>query len=1049
MRFPQYFIDRPIFAGVLSILILLLGGASMMRLPVSEYPEVVPPTLSIRATYPGADPETIAATVAGPLEQQMTGLDNLLYMLSQSTGDGGMTLTLTFKIGTDINRVLVDVQNRIQLATPRLPDEVRRLGVIAQRRGDLLMVVHVLSPDDSFDTLTLVNYAKLYVRDRLAALPGVGDAIVFGAGDYSMRIWLDPDRLSARGMQPGDVEQAIREQNVQVAAGTLAQPPVAGEPSLQLQVTTRGRLTDAQEFENIIVRRGEQGQLVRLRDVARVELGGNTYALRSLLDNRPAAAIPIFQAPGTNAIATSNAVRAAMTKLQESFPPGMTHAVIYDPTTFVRASIQEVVKTLLQAIGLVVLVVIVFLQTWRASVIPLIAVPVSLVGTFAAMHLFGFSINSLSLFGLVLAIGIVVDDAIVVVENVERNIANGLEPRAATKQAMREVSGPILATALVLSSVFIPTAFISGLTGRFYQQFALTIAFSTIISTFNSLTLSPALCALMLKRHEPGHRPGGQLFGWFFRGFNRVFGATGRGYVAVARGAIRISVVMLLIYAGLLGLTGFTFAKTPSAFIPDQDKGFLFSFLKLPDGASLGRTEAAVRQMTEIAMKQPGVEHVVAFPGMTPTFAANSNFAVAFILLKPYEQRRSPELASAMIAHALSGGFQAIPDAIGFAFQAPPVLGLGLTGGFDIYIQDRGSIGLPALDGIKQQVLGAMHQSKVLDPFQSRSFFTMNVPRVVVDIDRDKLAAQSVALKDVYDALQGYFGSSYVNDFNRFNRTWQVTVQADAPFRMGTGSIERLKVRNATGAMVPLSSFITVRDIAGPSQASDYNTLPAIDISGAPIPGVSGDQAQAEMAGILAKVLPHGVSYEWTGLTYQQMLAGNTVVYIFPMCVLLVLLVLAAFYESLTLPLAIVLIVPMCLLSALLGVHLAHGNNNIMTQIGLIVLVGLACKNAILIVEFAKDAEILKNLDPVAAAVEGCRLRLRPILMTSIAFIMGVSPLLTGFGAGSELRFATGVAVFSGMIGVTIFGLLLTPVFYVVLRRLSRNRPLKRHDLED
>ncbi|MBA2481316.1 MAG: multidrug efflux RND transporter permease subunit [Planctomycetes bacterium] len=1047
MRFPHYFIDRPIFAGVLSILIVLLGGLSMLRLPVSEYPEVVPPTLDIRATYPGADPETVAATVAGPLEQQMTGLDNLLYMLSQSTGDGGMSLTLTFKIGTDLNRVLVDVQNRIQQATPRLPEEVRRLGVIAHRRGDMLMVVHLLSPDDTFDTLTLVNYAKLYVRDRLAAIPGVGDAVVFGAGDYSMRIWLDPDRLTARGLQPGDVERAIREQNVQVAAGTLAQPPVAGSPALQLQVTTRGRLTDVAEFENIIVRRGAEGQLVRLRDVARIELGGNTYALRSLLDNKPAAAIPIFQAPGTNAIATSTAVRAEMAKLQETLPKGMTYAIVYDPTTFVRASIDEVVVTLLEAIALVVLVVIVFLQTWRASIIPLIAVPVSLIGTFAAMHLFGFSINSLSLFGLVLAIGIVVDDAIVVVENAERNIADGLDPRAATKQAMREVSGPILATALVLASVFIPTAFISGLTGRFYQQFALTIAFSTIISAFNSLTLSPALCALLLKRHEKDHRPGGMLLGWFFRGFNRVFGAGARGYVSVARRAIRLSALMLILYLGLLVLTGYTFTKTPSAFIPGQDKGFVVSIVILPDGTSLGRTEAAVRQMTDIALKHPAVEHVVAFPGMSPSFAANSAFCIAFITLKHYDQRPGPENASPAVAGMLSGQFQGIPDALCFALQPPPVLGLGLGGGFELYLQDRGNLGLTALNGIAQQVVGAMHQSKLLA--QGRSLYTMNVPRVVVDIDRDKLEAQHVALRDVFDALQGYFGSSYVNDFNRFNRTWQVTVQADAQFRMGLASIERIKIRNAAGGMVPLSSFVTVRDTSGPSQVNGYNTFPSIDLSGAPAMGVSGDQAQAEMVAILERVLPRGVGYEWTGLTYQQILAGNTVIYIFPICVLLVLLVLAAFYESLTLPLAIILIVPMCLLSALVGVHLGDSDNNIMTQIGLIVLVGLACKNAILIVEFAKDAEVLKGMDPIAAAIEACRLRLRPILMTSIAFIMGVSPLLTGFGAGAELRRATGLAVFSGMIGVTIFGLLLTPVFYVVLRRVSRNRPFKRHDHDE
>ncbi len=1048
MRLPQYFIDRPIFAGVLSIFIMLIGAAALTRLPISEYPEVVPPTLVIAARYPGASPETVSATVAGPLEQQMTGLNDLLYMLSQSSADGGMSLTLTFKKGTNLNDALVEVQNRIQQASPRLPDEVRRFGVVAQRRGDLLMVINVLSEDNSFDTLTLVNYSKLFIRNRLATVPGVGDAVVFGAGDYSMRVWLDPAKLDARGLQPGDVINAIRGQNVQVTAGTLAEPPTTGVAPIQLQLITQGRLSDAKEFEDIIVSRGAQGQLVRLSDVARVELGGNTYAIASSLDNKPAAAIPIFQAPGSNALATSTAVRAMMDEITKTMPKGMAPYIIYDPTTFVRASITEVVKTLLIAIGLVVLVVILFLQTWRASLIPLVAVPSSLIGTFAVMYWLGFSINSLSLFGLVLSIGIVVDDAIVVTENVLRNLENGLQPRAATKQAMREVSGPIVASALVLSSVFIPTAFISGLSGAFYQQFALTIAISTVISAFSSLTLSPALAALLLKPMVHGQRPGGPLLGWFFGGFNWLFGATSSGYVRAAATGIRFRPIMLVLYACLIGLGVWLFMRTPSAFVPAQDKGFLIVIVKLPDGASLDRTKEAVRQMTELAHKNPAVKNVIVFAGMSPAFASMSNFALGFIRLNEYEERTTPELSGPAIAGALSGAFSQVPDALCFAFSPPPVFGLGLTGGFDLFLQDRSGMGLPALYATAQQVLGGMRQSKLLDPGQSRTLFTMGVPRIQVDVDREKLVAQGVPIANVYDALQGYFGSVYVNDFNRFNRTWQVTVQADSPFRMSPNDVTRIKVKNNAGQMVPLSSFVALSEVAGPTQANNYNTYPSIDISGAGAPGVSGDQAMAETTSILQRTLPPGVGYEWTGLTYQQILAGNSAVYIFPICVLLVVLVLAAFYESIVLPLAIVLIVPLCLLSAFIGINLAHGDNNIMTQIGLIVLVGLACKNAILIVEFAKDAETLHGLDPISAAVDACRKRFRPVLMTSLAFIMGVLPLVNAFGAGAELRRATGVTVFSGMIGVTFFGLLLTPVFYVVLRKIS-GRKLHVHDETD
>jgi multidrug efflux pump len=1055
VRLPHYFIDRPIFATVLSAILLLVGALSFGRLPVSEYPQVIPPTISIIASYPGANPETVATTVASPLEQQMVGIPGMLYMQSQSTLDGLMTLTLTFSIGDDLDKVLVDVQNRIQRATPRLPEEVRRLGVTALKVGaNLLMVVHITSPDESQDMLTLSNYGRLYVRDRLASIKGVGDARIFGAGEYSMRVWLDPDRMTARKLTPTDVIQAIREQNVQIAAGTLAQQPVNQSTGFELTVTTQGRLSDPEQFSQIIIHRGEGGQLLRLGDVARVELGAASYNLRSLLNNKPAAAIPIFQAPGSNALETAQGVSDAMVDLKKHFPPGIDYSIVYDTTMFVRASIKAVLLTLAEAIVLVVLVVLLFLQTWRASIIPLLAVPISLIGTFAVMHAMGFSINTLSLFGLVLAIGIVVDDAIVVVENVERNIANGLTPRLATKQAMREVSGPILATALVLCSVFIPTAFISGLTGQFYQQFAITIAISTAISALNSLTLSPALSALLLKPRSKEHQPGGVLLGWFFSRFNRFFSWSSSLYVGITRRVIRLSVIALICYGGLLAVTWFGFQKIPGSFVPDQDKSYLICIAKLPDGASLDRTEAVIREMSTMALENPAVDGAIAFPGLSPAGFSNApNFGIIFVRLKPYAMRTSPSMSGKAVAGALFGRFSGIKDAFAFALQPPPILGLGNSKGFKLYLQDRGNVGLAKLHETAMNVIGAASQMRgptgqpVFDPMGTLSYATMGVPQIRIDIDREKVLADGLRMSDVSETLQGYFGSVYVNDFNKFGRTWQVNVQADAAYRLRAADYDHIKLRNKDGRMVPLASYITVHEIAGPDKVVQYNTFPAIDINAAQAEGVSQDQAKAIMEGILAQTLPPGIGYEFTDLIYQQILAGDTAIYVFPLCVLLVILVLAAFYESWVLPIAIILIVPMCLLSALGGVWLdgilgsmhigmGQGDNNIMTQIGLIVLVGLACKNAILIVEFAKEAEVYRNLSPLDAALEACRLRLRPILMTSLAFIMGVWPLVSATGAGAELRHATGIAVFAGMIGVTAFGLLLTPVFYVVLRTL-------------
>ncbi len=1040
MKLPQYFIDRPIFATVLSVLITLVGLLAMRDLPISEYPEVVPPSIGINATYPGASPETIAATVAGPLEQQMTGLDGMLYQFSQSMPDGTMQLTLTFKIGTDLDKVLIEVQNRIQRATPRLPEEVRRLGVTSQKATrNLLMVVHLQSTDGKTDLLTLGNIARLRVRDELLRIPGISDAPVFGSGEYAMRVWLDPERMAGSNLTPTDVIAAIREQNLQVASGTLGQQP-APDAAFEVSLASQTRLTDPEQFRQIIVKRGDQGQLVRLGQVARIELGANTSSLRSLLALRnpdgtpgavlPAAAMPIIQAPGSNALEVSDRVRDTMKRLERDLPAGVVWKVVYDPTEFIRASIKAVVTTLLEAIALVVLVVILFLQTWRASIIPLIAVPASVIGTFAVMHFLGFSINALSLFGLVLAIGIVVDDAIVVVENVERNLALGKSPREATRTAMREVSGPIIATALVLAAVFIPTAFISGLTGRFFQQFALTIAISTLISALNSLTLSPALCALLLKPHKPGHTVGG-----FFGLFNRAFGAAANGYVAVTRHMIRLSVLALALYVGLVLLGGRLWQTTPTDFIPGQDKGYLIAVAKLPDGASLDRTEKVIRRMADEALQHPAVEGAVAFPGLSFNgFTPVSNTGIVFVRLKDYPERKGPGLSAKETVGALYGRYGAIDDALVFVLQPPPVMGLGNGGGFKLYLQDKGGVGSQTLFNTALAVMGAASKDPSLA--QVLTFSTLGLPRLKVDIDTEKAIAQGVPLSSIHDGLQGYFGQLYANDFNAFGRTFQVLVSADAPFRDSDNDLQAVKVRNRNGALVPLAAFVTVTPTAGPDRAMQYNTYPSIDIIGNARPGVSGDQAQLAMAAIIAQVAPPGVSFEWTDLAYQQQLAGNTALYIYPLCLLLVFLVLAAFYESLTLPLAIILIVPLCLLSAMVGINIAGGDNNIMTQIGLVVLVGLACKNAILIVEFARDAEVMQGLTPLEAALQACRLRLRPVVMTSMAFILGVVPLVIATGAGAELRQATGIAVFSGMIGVTFFGLQLTPVFFVVLRRL-------------
>ncbi len=1038
MKFSQFFISRPIFAAVLSLLILIAGAISLFQLPISEYPEVVPPTVVVRANFPGANPKVIGETVAAPLEQAITGVENMLYMSSQSTADGKITLTITFALGTDLDNAQVQVQNRVTRTEPKLPEEVTRIGITVDKASpDLTMVVHLTSPDKRYDMLYLSNYALLNIKDELARLGGVGDVQLFGMGDYSLRVWLDPNKTASRNLTATDVVTAIREQNRQVAAGALGAPPAPNAQAFQLSINTQGRLVNEEEFENIIIRSGANGEITRLKDIARVELGSSQYALRSLLDNQPAVAIPIFQRPGSNAIQISNDVREKMEELKKGFPAGMDYSIVYDPTIFVRGSIEAVVHTLFEALILVVLVVILFLQTWRASIIPLVAVPVSLIGTFAVMHLFGFSLNALSLFGLVLAIGIVVDDAIVVVENVERNIELGLTPVEATKRAMGEVTGPIIATALVLCAVFIPAAFISGLTGQFYKQFALTIAISTVISAVNSLTLSPALAAVLLKGHDaPKDRFSkflDKIFGgWLFRPFNRFFERASHGYVGTVARVIRSSGIALVLYAGLMVLTFFGFSNTPTGFVPGQDKQYLVAFAQLPDAASLDRTEDVIKRMSDLALKQPGVESAVAFPGLSINGFTNSpNAGIVFVTLKPFDERKDPSMSAGAIAGALNGQYAGIQEAYMAIFPPPPVQGLGTIGGFRLQIEDRGNLGYDELYKETMNIITKSHSVPELAGLFTS--YTVNVPQVDAAIDREKAKTHGVAVSDIFDTLQIYLGSLYANDFNRFGRTYQVNVQAEQQFRLESDQIGQLKVRNNRGEMIPLATFIKVSDTSGPDRVMHYNGFITAEINGAAAPGYSSGQAEKAIEKLLKDELPNGMTYEWTDLTYQQILSGNTALFVFPLCVLLAFLVLAAQYESWSLPLAVILIVPMTLLSAITGVILSGGDNNIFTQIGLIVLVGLACKNAILIVEFAKDKQ-LEGMSPLAAVLEACRLRLRPILMTSFAFIMGVVPLVFSSGAGAEMRHAMGVAVFSGMLGVTFFGLLLTPVFYVLIR---------------
>ncbi|KGT89354.1 multidrug efflux RND transporter permease subunit OqxB [Enterobacter cancerogenus] len=1043
MDFSRFFIDRPIFAAVLSILIFTTGLIAIPLLPISEYPNVVPPSVQVRAEYPGANPKVIADSVATPLEEAINGVENMMYMKSVAGSDGVLVTTVTFRPGTDPDQAQVQVQNRVAQAEARLPEEVRQLGLTTQKMSPTLtLVVHMFSPKGKYDSLYLRNYATLKVKDELARLPGVGQIQIFGAGEYAMRVWLDPNKVAARGMTASDVVSAMQEQNVQVSAGQLGAEPTKKASDFLLSINTQGRLESEEQFGNIILKTADDGSLVRLRDVARIEMGSGSYALRSQLNNKDAVGIGIFQAPGANAIDLSNAVRDKMAELATRFPDDVQWAAPYDPTVFVRDSIRAVVQTLFEAIVLVVLVVILFLQTWRASIIPLLAVPVSVVGTFSVLYLLGFSLNTLSLFGLVLAIGIVVDDAIVVVENVERNIAMGLSPTAAAHQAMREVSGPIIAIALVLCAVFVPMAFLSGVTGQFYKQFAVTIAISTVISAINSLTLSPALAAKLLKSHDaPKDMPTrliDRLLGWIFRPFNRFFQRSSDGYESMVGKTLRRRGAVFGVYVLLLAGAGFMFHTVPGGFIPTQDKLYLIGGVKMPEGSSLARTDEVIRKMSEIGMNTEGVAYSVAFPGLNALqFTNTPNTGTVFFGLKPFNERTR---TAAEINAEINAKISKIQQGFGFSIMPPPILGLGQGSGYSLYVQDRAGLGYGALQTAINTLSGAVMQTPgMMFPISS---YQANVPQLDVQVDRDKAKAQGVSLTDLFSTLQVYLGSSYVNDFNKFGRTWRVMAQADGDFRNSVQDIANLRTRNNQGEMVPIGSMVNITTTYGPDPVIRYNGYPAADLIGDADPRVlSSAQAMEKLEAMSGQVLPNGMNIEWTDLSYQQATQGNTAFIVFPVAVLLAFLVLAALYESWTLPLAVILIVPVTMLSALVGVWLTGGDNNVFVQVGLVVLMGLACKNAILIVEFARELE-MQGKGIVESALEACRLRLRPIVMTSIAFIAGTIPLILGEGAGAEVRGVTGITVFSGMLGVTLFGLFLTPVFYVTLRKLvTRKQP--------
>lgn len=1046
MRFAHFFVDRPIFASVLSIVLLIVGSIAYFQLPIAQYPEIAPPTIVVRASYPGADAETVANTVATPLEQEINGVENMLYMSSYATADGSMALTITFKLGTDLDQAQVLVQNRVSIAEPRLPEEVRRIGVTTTKSSpDLMMVVHLLSPNDRYDQLYVSNYARSRIRDILVRLDGVGDVLLFGEREYALRVWLDPQKLSAYGMTAGDVVEALRQQNVQVSGGSIGGPPMSSDSAFQYTVTTDGRFGDARQFRYVIVKATDEGRLVQLQDVARIELGAREYVTNSYLNGSPAVALGIFSRPGSNALAAADAIQATMADLSRDFPEGLEYRIIYNPTEFISESINEVYKTIAEAALLVALVVIIFLQSWRTAIIPIVAIPVSLVGTFALLFAFGFSLNMLTLFGLVLAIGIVVDDAIVVVENVERNLAKGLSPREAAHVTMDEVGAAVIAISLVLTAVFVPTAFIPGISGQFYLQFAVTIAVATVISAINSLTLSPALAAILLRPHENhGHEsrnPLTRLGRGFANGFNRGFDRMADGYAWTVRHLVttRIALVgSLVVFVALLGATWYMAQIVPRGFIPTMDQGYAIVVIQLPDGASLERTDKVVRRASEIIREVPGVKDAVAFAGFNgATFTNASNSGVIFTPFNSFEERLERKQSSEQIIGQIFGAMQGIQEAFIIAVPPPSVRGIGNSGGFKMQIMDRQSADMRRALGLAHQMMGAANQTEGLTGVFTT--FSASSPQFFLAIDRDKARALNVPIPNIFETLSINLGTSYVNDFNAFGRVYQVRAQADQQFRLEREDILALKVRSATGALVPLGTLVEIRDTSGPALVQRYNMYVSVPLQGNPAPGVSTGDALDKMEALAGQILPQGTTFEWTELALQERQTGNTAVFIFALSVVFVFLALSAQYESWVLPLAIILIVPLAVLAALLGVSIRGFDNNVLTQIGLIVLIGLAAKNAILIVEFARQGEE-EGKTPVEAAIDASRLRLRPILMTAFAFILGVVPLVIATGPGAEMRQSLGTAVFSGMLGVTFLGLFLTPVFYVALRSLRRKR---------
>ena len=1051
MRFAHFFIERPVFAGVLSIVTIIVGAIAIFTLPIAQYPEIAPPTVTVSASYPGANAQTVAETVATPIEEQINGVEGMIYMSSQSTNDGNMKLTVTFKLGTNLDIAQVQVQNRVAIAQPQLPPEVQQVGLTVKKASpDITLVVALFSPDNSHDTLFMSNYATLQLRDEMARLPGVGDLTIFGARDYSMRLWLDPDKLASRNLTVGDVVNAVKEQNVQVAAGLIGGPPLrAGSSQFQYTMNVQGRLTDPSQFANMVINVGLDGRITQFKDIGRAELAAADYSTAMTFNAKPAVAIAVFELPGANSIETANAIYTRLKELKSRFPPGVDYTIPYDTTLFVRDSMHDVIKTLFESVSLVALVVLIFLQNWRAALVPLLAIPVSLIGTFAIMFVAHFSMNLLTLFGLVLAIGIVVDDAIVVVENVERWVAQGLTPKDAAFRAMDEVTPAIIAIAFGLSAVFIPVAFISGISGQFYRQFALTISFSTLISAFNSLTLSPALAALLLKPHDV--RPDwftrgiNACLGWFFRLFNWGFNNTQAGYVRVLRRVVRFSGIALVVYAGLVFLAYLGFNAVPTGFIPQQDQGYLICPAQLPDAASIDRTQQVMAQMADIGLKTPGVKGIFTIAGLSILSNANSSAAgVMFCPLDDFSKRAgNPALSAGAIKAHLMAQFSKIQDAIVLVFPPPPVRGVGNAGGFKLQIEDRSGLATPQqLQAVTDQVIAAARKRPEMTSLFTT--FRASFPQIYGNVDRVKAKQQNVAVTDVFQALQVYLGGLYINDFNYLGRTWRVVAQADAPFRANAQDVARFETRNSNGGMVPLGAVMDLKNITGPDRIQRYNLYDTAEISGAAAPGYSSGQALDALKEVASQVLPHQYSFEWTELAYQEELAGNTALFIFPLCILFVWLTHSAEYESFALSTAIILIVPMCLLCGIIGVWLRHMDNNIFTQIGFVVLAGMSVKNAVLIVEFAKQQqEHHPGMTASDAAVEAAHLRLRPILMTSLTFIFGVLPLVFATGAGSEMRQALGTAVFSGMIGVTFFGIFFTPVFYKVIRALTGKTILK------